>query len=994
MASSQTISLTNPIEGSIHHTGDTLKLSAEIANPASLHVVNNQTGYRKLKIGYSPTNLYTPLNNVISGGNTALEITICNFGASIDWSKIQIRPQSSSSAPVVLAPYVIAAGGIGSAWKTISIPLSDFDPSINLMQISLIEFPYSAGGGNFNIGISKMAFTGGATPFIWFGPDHTNNIHNGNNGAGELLANLVTPTQGSVPVDHVEFYAGTQLIGSTSSQPYLASWVTTQPGNFNVSAVVKYSDGSSITSLPVGIQVIDKPVSTLKVRITSPINGDSFNSGTDIPLTAIVDGLAAPEPAWIHVTNTQTGTRKLKIGYNPTNIYSPLQNVLAGGNTMMEITLKDLVGNTNWSKIQVRPQGSTAVPLYLSKYVANVSGIANEWKTISIPLADFDPSINFSQLSLIEFPYSLSAGNLDLGIQQIRFTGGTAPFIWFGGSKADNSHNGNGGAGELVATIVPQALAGPGAGRVDFYADNVLVGTDYIAPYEYNWSNASNGSHIVIAKVTDNKNLSGLSDPVQLDVVESNPNTVTITVQFATLPTTFNVQKAALRYNKAFAHSFTLDDGLIDAFTVAYPFLKGGLINENGITYPGLFYSDGCGNPIAFSGGLSWYSVNSLDKDLHLVTPAYMTWNQLTTVYNSGWNVFNHSYSHAAYGTTDYVYQINQNTSFVKAKTGIDLTHFVIPSGDQAYITPAFANGMLSVSGNNNAFRGSPNGYRIDQPIDFNNFRLFKRLVCDANNTTANVMQGIDNAAALSVNGQHYWWSDFTHHVGFQTSGSSMLFPLFQYYMENIAQQYGIAGADNIWMAPMQDVYEYLSVRDNSIVNYSLTGSTLTITVDFSKVPTKLRTNALTLVLDVDQDFTNVTVRGAQNYSYKGTGAKKIINLQWGTSNTLKSAEIGAIDIKPMLDATNQPAGFSVFPNPFTNRISVHPGQQLDGKTTFQLVDLSGKTVFGTTIVEPVDNSQIDLKVGETDLQPGVYFLRISNRNATLPTVKLLKIKD
>jgi hypothetical protein len=177
-------------------------------------------------------------------------------------------------------------------------------------------------------------------------------------------------------------------------------------------------------------------------------------------------------------------------------------------------------------------------------------------------------------------------------------------------------------------------------------------------------------------------------------------------------------------------------------------------------------------------------------------------------------------------------------------------------------------------------------------------------------------------------------------------------------------------------------------------VNYSLTGSTLTIIIDFSKVPTKLRTNALTLVLDADQDIANLTVRGAQNYTYKGTGPNKIINLQWGTTNTLKSAEIGAIDIKPMLEVTNQPTGFSVFPNPFTNKISVHPGQQLDGKTTFQLVDLSGKTVFGTTIVEPVDNSQIDLKVGETDLQQGVYFLRISNGNATIPTVKLLKIKN
>lgn len=990
---SQTVSLTNPLEGTNYTTGDTIKLSAEIANPSYLHVINNQTGYRKLKIGYSSTNLYSPLINVLSGGNTALDITICNFGAPIDWGKIQIRPQSSTAVPVVLGPYVTSAGGIGSTWKTISIPLSAFDPSINLSQISLIEFPYSAGGGNFDIGISKMAFTGGSSPLIWFGPDHTNNIHNGNNGAGELLANLVTPVQGSVPVDHLEFYAGTQLLGSTNNQPYLGSWVTNQAGNFNLSAVAKYTDGSSVNSLPVGVKVIDKLVSTVKVQVTSPTNGSSFNSGAGIPIVATVEGLTAPEPAWIHVTNTQTGTRKLKIGYNPTNIYSPLQNVLAGGNTMMEITIKDLLGNTNWGKIQVRPQGSTATPLYLAKYVANISGIAGDWKTISIPLADFDPSINFAQLSLIEFPYSLGAGNLDLCIRQIRFTGGPTPFVWFGGTKADNSHNGNGGPGELLASIVPAATVGPDGGRVDFYADNVLIGTDSIAPYEYNWSNASTGPHILTSKLTDNKNLSCLSGPVQVNVIGSNPNTLTVTVQFDAVPTKINVQKSALRYNKTFAYSFTLDDGLIDAFTIAYPFLKGGLVNENGITYPGLFYSDGCGNPIPFSAGLSWYSVNSLDKDLHLVTPAYMTWNQLATVYNSGWNVFNHSYSHAAYGTTDYVYQITQNTNYVNAKSGIDLSHFVVPSGDQAYIAPAFANGMLSVSGNNNAFRGSPNGYRIDQPIDFANFRLFKLLVCDANNTTANIMQRINSAAALSVNGQHYWWSDFTHHVGFQSSGSSLLFPLFQFYMESIAQQYGTKGADNIWMAPMQDVYEYLSVRDNSQVSYSLSGNTLTITIDYSKVPVGLRTNALTLALVADQDFTSVTVVGTQNYTFKATGTDKMINLQWST-NALKSAEIGASEFKPTIGKKKVATGFSVFPNPFTNMISVHSGQQLEGKTTLQLLDVSGKTVNGTSIDATTGNSQMDIDMRGVDLRPGAYFLRIYNENVNVQTIKLLKIKD
>lgn len=375
----------------------------------------------------------------------------------------------------------------------------------------------------------------------------------------------------------------------------------------------------------------------------------------------------------------------------------------------------------------------------------------------------------------------------------------------------------------------------------------------------------------------------------------STSHSFTVTVTFIAPPTSVSVEKAALRYNKTFAYSFILDDGLNDAYTCAFPLLRGGLVAGNNTVYPGYFYSDGCGNVIPFSAGISWFSVNSAYKDLHINTPSYITWNQLITMFNAGWNVLNHSYSHATYGTTDYDFEVAQNVAYVKANSGIDLTHFVVPSGDQGYVLPAFAHGMRSVSGNNGSYRGSPNGYRIDQPIDFNDFKLYKMLVCDANHDTTNIMQKINNAAAISINGQHYWWSDFTHRVGFQLTGSSLLFPLFQYYMEHVAQQYGIAGADNLWMAPVQDVYEYLNARDHTQVDYSLSGNTLKITVDYSMVPVNMRTNALSLVIQADQNFNNVVASGPQGFTYKGTGANKLINLQWTSENSPENTFTGAI---------------------------------------------------------------------------------------------------
>jgi len=326
----------------------------------------------------------------------------------------------------------------------------------------------------------------------------------------------------------------------------------------------------------------------------------------------------------------------------------------------------------------------------------------------------------------------------------------------------------------------------------------------------------------------------------------------------------------------------------------------------------------------------------------------------------------------------------------VKAKTGIDLTHFVVPSGDQAYLAPAFANGMLSVNANNSTYRGAPNGYRIDQPIDFDNFRLYKMLVSDANQNTGNIMQKIENAAALSSNGQHYWWSDFTHHVGFQSSGASLLFPLFEYYMQHIADTYGRAGADNIWMAPMQDVYEYLSVRDLTVMNYSIAGNLLTITLDYSAVPQNLRTRALTLSIGSDQDFTSVVAGGATCQSFNGSGDKKIINLLWG-SPASKSGQVTG-KVTPAEIQNRKPAELLAWPNPFTNQLTVSFTEPFSGETEIQLIDLLGKTVWSEIINPASGNMRFNFNLSGAALKPGVYFMKSINQQGELTSVKILKI--
>lgn len=166
----------------------------QIANePPYLKVVNPARSWRKLKLGYSATNIWTPKWNVTTGGNNTVCITLRDPLGTAEWNKIQMRPQASSANAVVLGNY-LPETGIGSAWTTLCIPLSAFN-GFNFTQISYFEFPFSNGANAFEIHIQKIEFTGGTTPFLWFGDTKTDNYHDGQSGSQSALIAQLIPGQ-------------------------------------------------------------------------------------------------------------------------------------------------------------------------------------------------------------------------------------------------------------------------------------------------------------------------------------------------------------------------------------------------------------------------------------------------------------------------------------------------------------------------------------------------------------------------------------------------------------------------------------------------------------------------------------------------------------------------------------------------------------------------------------------------------------------------------
>ncbi|HEY8401582.1 MAG TPA: polysaccharide deacetylase family protein, partial [Cytophagaceae bacterium] len=447
----------------------------------------------------------------------------------------------------------------------------------------------------------------------------------------------------------------------------------------------------------------------------------------------------------------------------------------------------------------------------------------------------------------------------------------------------------------------------------------------------------------------------------------SQSESVKITVIFDSSPTVANISKAKLKYNKTFAYSFTLDDGRKDSYLVAFPFFNGGQIELTGITYPGLYYTDGCGNSIPFKAGLAMTSVNQSGNDSHVNSTINISWDQLKEMYDSGWDVFNHSYSHSVGAGTNYDFEISENAKYIKLKTGIDVMHFVVPGGDASYVESAFNWGAKAVYAQN-GFPGV-NGFPVDSEIDLNKFGLQRYFLNDSRHNPENITVKIDQVDANSNEENHLWYNEFTHKIT-GTSTGDLSFSTFEFYMNYIHDKFGRPGTDRIWMAPLQEVYEYLVVRDKTKFSYTINENSMEINVDFSDVPSDLRRYALSFIVDSDTDIAAVEVREHTHLSFNETGEKKLINVEWNyfpasvVNSYTTSIERGCLsDIDHL------------YPNPiFENKIKF----DLDKKEflQFNLYDRYGRRL---RLNENVfnDNNGVQLDFEYLNLQPGLYYLEI-----------------
>lgn len=1080
------ISLLTPSENQQFEFQELVSVSTEITGnldfgPDYLQVKGLPDGWRKLKIGNNASSLYSPAVNVTSSGNTHLEIIMKDADGTVDWSKIELRPNGVSSNPIGMSYYWSQREILEADWVRVRIPLYAFDPSIDFSKLINMEFPYSKGAGSFNLQIQDIRFTGGSTDFIWFGENKTNNLHDGLGNPGQLLAELIQADQGGFTHIQADLILDNQLFGSDLTAPFSWNIENLTSGGHEMKVILQL-DGQSIISqlvtfrvldpvfnipkinlspgydlgiIPVGtgftvsgslsnlvpgenfqcdllrnneviassteanfsfpirfpqagsqewslrvltqsgVEVLEgphaitaiNPAFSSQLSIANPQEAANVTIQSELSISSTYTQLEAEEIPYLEILNPGTGYRKLKLGNNARNMYSPKLDVISTGNTHMDITLKLIEGTPALSKIIICPQEITTGAPKLSDYWDQAEDLGNGWKKLHIPLADFDAAIDFTSIGYLAFPYSKDAGDFKFGLREIAFTGSTTEVLYFGQNHLDNITDGYGNPGQLLATLVEAGQA-PQPEFYYYFMDGAFIGTTASADSKLGWIAESLGSHQLVCYGFMPDGTLVQSAAVQFSVLEPVPENESIVLKLRfDQASEVSITKSRLRYNKSFAYSLTLDDGLDDAYGNAFKVLSGGYVAGNATTYPGLFFTDGCGNDVPFTAGLAWYSVNGNYSDLHLNTPSYITWNQLIEMYNAGWDVLNHSYSHSNDETTDHYFQIDENQKIVLEKTGINMTQFVIPGGNvdvSPYIEAAQNYGLHTIYAHKSNFTGYPTGIQTDGTQSWENMTIYRDYNYDSKYTSANITDRIDLISSEASTDRHIWFNDFTHRVLFGEKAGSLQFETFEYYMNHLSQNYGKSGTDELWMASLQQVWEYLYVRDHTTILTEWIGNELIVTIDISNIPADLRSKALSLNIQTDGNYQlEVSTSGVE---FSSNTSRGLINLAWDLeAPLLKKGQLESLSENKQFLTVN------CYPNPIEEDFLARINCPESGNHQLLIYDLKGTVRYEEKLNLPAGESTAALSKSGTGLIPGIYFVEI--RNKTTRTTQKIVVK-
>ena len=354
------------------------------------------------------------------------------------------------------------------------------------------------------------------------------------------------------------------------------------------------------------------------------------------------------------------------------------------------------------------------------------------------------------------------------------------------------------------------------------------------------------------------------------------------------------IQPSYLKFNKHLAYSFTVDDGYRSAYLTAFPLFNGGKISGpaisewkndqggDGTTSKGLFYSDGLGNKIPFKLGLA---INGGAIGDLPANRGHLSWPEVKEMYDAGWDILNHGLHHATKHGTNFLTEVTGNTTSIQQNLGFTMSQFVVPGGESdpgyqlEYERDALANGSFSVA----SYVGSGPAINVKEKVNLDKMIYVRTFLQSSKDTIGfkTMDRFLKTFDSIAKSPNPVWYNEFTHGVGNGNLWNlSMRFPDFKYYMTAIANKYGSKGDDSIWMAPWQEVYEYIWLRDRIKINYTQNNKEEIVTIELPEIPKTFRYRAISLAIDTPAKFEIESNSPDFKISSDGKTNHKLITIQ------------------------------------------------------------------------------------------------------------------
>lgn len=227
---------------------------------------------------------------------------------------------------------------------------------------------------------------------------------------------------------------------------------------------------------------------------------------------------------------------------------------------------------------------------------------------------------------------------------------------------------------------------------------------------------------------------------------------------------------------------------------------------------------------------------------------------------NAGWDILNHSLHHATKHGTNYLREVTHNTKSIKENLNFTMSHFVVPGGEGdekyylEYEKEAINNGYFSVA----SYYGAGPVYKVKSKVNLEKLISARTFVQSSLDTISfktmdRYLKTIDSIVKQK---DAVWFNEFTHGTGNGNLWNlSMRFPDFKYYMTALANKYGVNGNDSVWMAPWQEVYEYIWLRDRIKVDFQQKDKEVNVTIQLPEIPETFRNLDISLNIKTSSKF-------------------------------------------------------------------------------------------------------------------------------------------